>query len=266
MPWLRTPAASLRYDLTRGSGGPGILLLHELGGGLESWDGVVPHLPSACPVLRPDLRGAGGSQKPRHRFSIAEQAEDVVHLARALDLSGPWHVAGVAAGAAVALTLAAAYPGQMGSLALCCPATNVDPDRVAYLTARAEKASREGMAAVAEASLAISWPGTVAAPLAAREAYLARFLGNDPVAYGLANRALAEACLDDAIAVVDVPCLVLAGVHDRLRPPQQVAALAARIRGAVFEQIDAGHLMPVQAPVALGVRLRRFFSMETVPA
>ncbi len=256
---MQTPGASLRYRLTPGQG-PAILLLHELGGGLESWDGVVDHLPPGRAVLRPDLRGAGGSEKPRQPFSIEDQAADVLALAEALALPAPWHVAGVAAGAAVALALAARAPAQVARLALCCPATSVDPARVDYLIQRADRAAAEGMAAVAEASLAASWPPEVTAPAADRAAYVARFLGNDPVGYGLANRALAAARLDAAIAGVAVPCLVLAGQHDRLRPPAQVQALAARIAGADFAVLDSGHLMPSQAPAALGRRLAAFFA------
>jgi len=41
---------------------------------------------------------------------------------------------------------------------------------------------------------------------------------------------------------------VLAGGHDRLRPPEFVRRVAAAIAGAEYRQIDSGHVMPVQAP------------------
>ncbi|HYQ07700.1 MAG TPA: alpha/beta fold hydrolase [Xanthobacteraceae bacterium] len=43
--------------------GRSVVLLHELGGTLNSWDGVVPRLAEHFRVLRYDQRGAGLSEK-----------------------------------------------------------------------------------------------------------------------------------------------------------------------------------------------------------
>ena len=120
-------------------------------------------------------------------------------------------------------------------------------------------AAAEGMRSIADASLSRSYSAEAGPDEATRAAYRARFLANDPVCYALANRALADAAMDDLIAGLRCRCLVLAGSHDRLRPAETVRVLAGKIAGAQFETIESGHLMPVQAPGALGRRLRRFF-------
>ena len=51
-------AAKLRYTVD-GDTGPSVILIHELGGSLDSWDGVVARLKDQCHILRYDLRGAG---------------------------------------------------------------------------------------------------------------------------------------------------------------------------------------------------------------
>ena len=43
MDWLEVNGASLRYELS-GRGGETVLLVHELGGALDSWDPVMPAL------------------------------------------------------------------------------------------------------------------------------------------------------------------------------------------------------------------------------
>jgi 3-oxoadipate enol-lactonase len=52
---------------------------------------------------------------------------------------------------------------------------------------------------------------------------------------------------------------VLAGTHDLLRPAQDVRALASRLHGAEFAELDTAHVMPVQAPEILAKQMLRFF-------
>lgn len=258
MPWVEAGNVSLHYKLD-GEGAHSLILLHELGGSLASWDAVLAFLGPEFRVLRPDLRGAGLSEKVRMAFAMADQVTDLATVLDAARLPPPWRIAGVAAGAALAIAFAAAKPGQVAALALCCPAVGVDPGRRRYLLERADRAAAEGMRAIAETSLSRSYPVEIGPSPAVRAAYRARFLANDPVCYGLANRAFAGTALDDAIAGLRCRCLVLAGTQDRLRPPETVRALADRIAGARFKMIESGHLMPVQVPATLGPRLRRFF-------
>ena len=98
-------------------------------------------------------------------------------------------------------------------------------------------------------------PGQVALISGSR----ARLLANDPVCYAAANRALLDAHLDEAIAGLRCRCLVLAGAHDGLRPPEDVAALARRLPGAEFAVLDTAHVMPVQAPELFAEHLLEFF-------
>ena len=63
----------------------------------------------------------------------------------------------------------------------------------------------------------------------------------------------------DAIASLRAPCLLLGGEHDALRPPDQVRAMLREIAHAQCAIIDAGHIMPLQAPDAMAAALRRLF-------
>jgi len=64
MDFIEVNGTALRYDLT-GSGASTLVLIHEMGGTLESWDMVLPMLSAKRRILRYDTRGAGLSQKVR---------------------------------------------------------------------------------------------------------------------------------------------------------------------------------------------------------
>ncbi len=259
MSWIGLEDVMLRYELS-GRGSPVLVLLHELGGSLESFDGLMPQLEAHFRVLRYDQRGAGGSEKPRLPFSMADHADDLDQLVTALGLPTPLFLAGVAAGAAIAVAYALDAPQAVAALALCAPALTVERDRVDYLAARSELAVTEGMAAIVDGSLERSYPLIMQRDPATYAAYRSRFLANDPVGYAHANLALAHVQLEPRLEELRQPCLLLAGTHDLLRPPQTVAPLAARIGHGSFDVIDSGHLMPVQAPEEMGRQLVNFFA------
>jgi 3-oxoadipate enol-lactonase len=258
MPWCDCAGVTIHYEL---SGRPGrvLILIHELGGSLESWDEVVPMIDGAFHVLRYDQRGAGLSEKVRAPFTMENHATDLERLVDGLGLVPPYDVAGVAAGAVAAVAFAARARTRVRALVLCSPSIGIQPDRRRYFFERSEIVAREGMRAVAESTLAKSYPHVAIRDRKAYEDYRARFLANDPVCYGLANRALADSDVEPALASLDCPCLLLAGTHDALRPPDNVRALAARIRGAEFAVLDSGHFINLQAPHALAERMLAFF-------
>jgi 3-oxoadipate enol-lactonase len=119
--WLDTGAVSLRVDLS-GEGTATLVLLHELGGSLASFDGLMPTLARSLRVIRYDQRGAGLSEKPPGGFSLADHVADLDAVLAAHGLAGPVHLAGVAAGAAIAVAFALLHPSKVASLSLCAPA------------------------------------------------------------------------------------------------------------------------------------------------
>ena len=66
MQWIEVNGASLRYELS-GGGAQTLVLVHELGGMLESWDAVLPALRQKYGVLRYDQGGFGLSENSRAR-------------------------------------------------------------------------------------------------------------------------------------------------------------------------------------------------------
>lgn len=245
----------LRYRL-QGSG-PTLVLLHEMGGSLDSFEAFATLLDGRFRILSYDQRGSGASARGFRGMGIADHAEDLAALVAETGIGTVRGLVGVAAGAAIGVTYAA-QGGHADTLILCAPALSVPQERRAYLEARSDRARRAGMGAVTEASLARSWPEHLRGDGQAFARYRDRFLANDPQDYADANLALAESRAPDLLPHLAQPCLVLAGRQDLLRPPAEVRGTAARIPGARYEEIESGHLMSVQAPEALAAALLAF--------
>jgi alpha-beta hydrolase superfamily lysophospholipase len=79
MNWVEVNGTSMRYELT-GSGPATLVLVHEMGGTLESWDRVLPALNNGRGVLRYDTRGAGLSEKLKGTVTWNQMADDLAGL------------------------------------------------------------------------------------------------------------------------------------------------------------------------------------------
>ena len=256
MPFIDANGVSLHYVLS-GSRGPSVVLLHELGGTLHSWNKVAQRLAERRRVLRYDQRGSGASEKVRSEFTNDMLVDDFEALAKAVNLPPPYHFVTVAAAATQALRFLEKHPEQVGSLVLCNPAPGVDPSRAAALDERAAFAVREGMRASLPTTLDVSYPKTLG-DAEDYEAYRGRYLGNDPVGFGFGFRALARTNMLHMLPLVRCPTMVVAGRHDTVRPHAGSADLAKKIPGARFEVVEAGHFLPPQGPEPLVALLEDF--------
>jgi pimeloyl-ACP methyl ester carboxylesterase len=254
MRWIQANGAVLRYELS-GWGGPPLVLVHEMGGTLESWDAVAPVLARSRQVLRYDMRGSGLSEKVRGTLALGTLADDLAALMDRLGIAGPAVVAGCAVGAAVALGFTARYPDRVAGLVAMAPATGLPPDRQAATLARADRLDREGLRAVADPD---SLP-TGASPSDPAEHDRCRRLANDPHGVAALQRMLAGLAMDGDLARIRCPALVLAGRRDPYRPPDVVEKVARAIAGARLEVHDTGHVMPVDTPDLVIEVVERFW-------
>jgi 3-oxoadipate enol-lactonase len=248
MRWIEANGTVLRYELA-GAGATvaatPLVLVHEMGGMLETWDAVVPALSRDRPVLRYDMRGAGLSEKKPGPLSIDALADDLVALADRVGLSGKVVVVGNAVGAAVTIRTVARHPEQIAALIAMAPSTYMQSERRAGALSYADQLEEYGLRGAVDSE---RLPSATAPPDDPVDILRCRRLANDP--HGLAGlwRMLAGLDLSADLARISCPTLVLAGSRDEWRPPAIVETVARAIPGAQFRTIDTGHVMAVETP------------------
>jgi 3-oxoadipate enol-lactonase len=248
MSWIEANGASLRYDLS-GGGRETVVLIHEVGGCMESWDDVLPAFRREYRVLRYDQRGFGMSERTRV-ITMDGIVADLVALLDALSITEPVHLVGCAMGAAIALAFAGRHPARVGRIAVASPATwaNADP---AAARKRIEETERGGVRAVEQPSLSASYPENMRALDRARfERFRLRWLANDPEAMaailGMSTNPAFDLSAD--LARISAPTLVIGCTHDGIRTPAMMAKVAAQIPGAKYVEASSGHFMAVETP------------------
>jgi 3-oxoadipate enol-lactonase len=247
MEFAELDGVALRYELS-GKGERTLVLVHEMGGSLESWDDVVPRFAESRRVLRYDTRGAGLSQKIRGTLGIDTMADDIAALLDNIGIAGKVALAGIAVGGAIALHFAARYPERTSAVAVGSPATGVAPDRRPAALERVAKIEATGMAFAVEDSMLNGYAPELRGDLKRFERYRARWLGNDPASYATVWRMLAGADMQDELAQLRCPVLVIGGSLDRVRPPKLAETTASAIPGARYIEVRTGHYMSVQTP------------------
>jgi epoxide hydrolase 4 len=99
--------------------GPLVLLLHGFPELSESWREVLPRLARAgFRAVAPDLRGYGGTDRPREGYDLDTLANDIVQLARHLQPDRPVYLVGHDWGGVIAYHVAAMHPEVVERLAV----------------------------------------------------------------------------------------------------------------------------------------------------
>jgi len=259
MEFIEVNGVGMRYELG-GRGDRTLVLVHEMGGSLESWDDVAPRLAETRRILRYDTRGAGLSQKVHGELGINTMADDIAALLDSLGIRGQVALAGIAVGGAIALHFAARYPERASAVAVGSPATSIAPDRRATALERIAKVETAGMAFAVEDSMQNGYPPELRGDIKRFQRYRARWLGNDPVSYAAIYRMLTGLDMQGELSRLRCPVLVIGGSLDRVRPPALAEAVAKAIPGARYVEVHTGHNMAVQTPDLIADRIDEFLS------
>ena len=247
MDFIEANGVALRCELS-GAGDRTLVLVHEMGGSLESWDEISPQFARSRQVLRYDTRGAGLSQKVRGELSLDTMAGDIAALLDHFGIAGKVALAGIAVGGAIALHFAACYPERTSAVAVGSPATGIAAERRAPALERLARIEAAGMAIAVEDAMLGGYAPELRGDVARFERFRRRWLGNDPSSYATIWRMLAAAEMQDELARLTCPVLVIGGSFDRVRPPPLAQDVARSIPGARYTEIRTGHYMAVQTP------------------
>lgn len=257
MDWLDVNGTVLRYELRQGNSLPTVLI-HEMGGAIESWDLVWSSLPPDRTLLRYDTRGAGLSEKLLNPPSIDTHADDLLALLDALGLTQPVALIGVAVGSGIAIRFAARYPDRVRAVIAFAPACGVATEAREATLASAQAIREHGLRDIVPALLDRTWPSPLQTDPSRYERYRSRWLTADAASFSAIFAMLANMNLDTDISKLPARSLLVAGTYDGLRPPQEIDRLAQFAKYVEAIHVASGHFMPLQSPKWVATLISEF--------
>lgn len=206
-----------------------------------------------------DLRGHGRSPMGSAPFDLAAMADDVVSTLETLGLDRPI-VMGLSMGGGVAQLLAIRSPARVRALVLVSTSSEFPEATRQRFLERAERAEREGMAAVVDATVS-RWftPAFIASRPEEVERTRQTVLSTDPAAFAAASRANAQRDLTAQLNRIECPVLFVGGGDDPADPRRALGIYSVELDDLQGEVIPgASHLVPVEAPDTFNAILLRF--------
>jgi pimeloyl-ACP methyl ester carboxylesterase len=263
---IRTPAGAVAWRRDGGSGET-VVLLPGATLGAWIWEPLAERLAGGNRVLRYDLFGRGGSDRPRGPYDLALFRGQLEQLLLGLGEVRGLHLVGSALGGLIAVDFAVAHPSRVASLAL------VEPDGLGTRLPASARLARLPIAG--EILFALGGRATLARRLPAyfrdpaRAAALAARLDADAASPGFGRALLSilrsmpidgSAPLYASLGALRIPTLLLWGEDDRITP-RSVAERAARlVPGASLSVVGgSGHLPHVERPDETALLLRDFW-------
>jgi pimeloyl-ACP methyl ester carboxylesterase len=140
------------------------------------------------------------------------------------------------------------------------PATSIPAERREAMLAQIAENERLGPRGVVEQSFANSYPPEVRHDAEQYRRFRARWLANDPRSQAEIYRMLVNGTVTDDLPRIASPVLMIAGTHDKLRPPSLIEPMAARMPNAKFRALQTGHFMAVQTPALVADAINTFLS------
>ena len=238
-------------ELAGPAGAPAVVLAHSLACSHEMWRPQIEALSADHRVVAYDLRGHGGSAAPDGPYSLELLVADLLALADALSLER-FHYVGLSIGGMIGQQLALTAPERLLSLTLCATTSRIPPEGRAAFDERAETARRDGMAALAEPTLA-RWftPPFLASQDNAAVTDLVRNMIATTSVGGYCGCAAALPGLNygSRLGEIEPPVMYVAGETDVGAPVEVMSEMAAATPGSKLEVIEsAAHLVNLEQP------------------
>lgn len=257
--WIRHPQGLLRIAYSELGEGQEVLLVHGMGGSLETLRALQELLAKSHRAIAVDLPGFGRSDLPRRPQRLKEFRDALLALHGPL-LHGPAHLFGHSFGGLVASLAAEKAPEEWLSLSLASPAGFTGNLRsfpnlpMPYALKRA----------------AVVWLTT-----GVRGERMLRTVVGDPKKLSLSMKRVLQRSyrsaremlrlgpepwppdLPERVAALPLPVIAIWGADDRTFPLAEVRAFAPDLPLSVIPGAD--HLVPIEAPEACAAVLRRFY-------
>jgi pimeloyl-ACP methyl ester carboxylesterase len=250
--------------LAHGQNGPAVVLLHGWSAFKELWWSTLLALGKGYQAFAPDMPGHGSSRLEGARMH--EVASRIELFCAAMNLDSITLV-GHSMGGNVSVELALSRPDLVRRLVLVSAATNGQAmpaytrsyliDAYGWAALRVSQLLGRG-ASLAARHVRHDHAGGVIRPALRRAAYAAT---HDAAAMHRLLNSLSKSSVDERLAQIDMPVLVVSGRYDPLVPVALSRRVASVIPGAQYAEIpDAAHNPMDERPRAFNPILLRFLA------
>jgi pimeloyl-ACP methyl ester carboxylesterase len=265
VPHIKAGDLQVYYEI-HGAGPQTLTLIRGLGADLFSWFPQVPEFSKHFRTLVFDNRGAGRTDKPDTPYSIRLMASDVKNLLDALHIERT-ALLGISMGGMIAQEFAIHYPEKLSCLILGCTsfggadAVPLPQDMfqaiLAGPVADPELRARQERALYSDATVLGN------RDVIARQSEARCKFPMPPFALARQADALFNHDAAARVGQIRVPTLVVTGKEDRLIPPGNSPLIAARISGAVLQELPGGHLFTSEYPELFNQTVIEFVKMSS---
>ena len=258
---MRTKAngITINYQIDGPDNGPCLVFSNSLATTIAMWDEQAAALKDKFRVLRYDQRGHGATDAPAGRYPFDTLLADALGLLDALSIRKA-HFAGLSMGGATALGLAEKYPDRFDRIIVCDSPCQSTPQSSQQWEERIVVASKKGMAALVEPTIARWFPAEIVAKNPPHVDKVRGMIRDTPV-NGFIGCAAALGAHDYASAVASVKCPVLFLVGEKDAPGPAMRKLNEKLAGSHFVELPgAGHISNLDRPAEFSRAIRDFLT------
>ncbi|WP_306366399.1 alpha/beta fold hydrolase [Nocardiopsis sp. CC223A] len=247
------------YARTVKGSGPGLLLAHGGGGGIEpNFGPLLADLARTHTVVGPDLPGSGDTPRATGPLDLDTVADSLVAAAVEEGVER-FTVLGYSLGTAVAVRAATRHPERVTGLILTAGFARIDNrTRLNVDVWRTLLDGDRDTMARFTVSVGFGTPALEALDADGLEEAVRGVAGSVPAGTPEQVELVARVDTRADLPGIAVPTLVVAAALDRLASPELSRALAAGIPGAELVEIASGHLVAAEAPEEWGEAVRGF--------
>lgn len=217
--------------------GPPLILVHGLGLNRQMWQWQQAALATRYTVITYDLLGHGQSAKPAGSYTMQQMTDQICALMDHLLLER-CALAGFSLGGLIVQAFTVAHPQRVSALVILNAAHGRSEQERAALMGRVQQVREQGPASTVDAALQRWFSADFATHSPEVLAQVRDWvLANDPEVYPEVYHLLARADigLENAIAAIKCPTLVMTGEQDHGNSPAMSRRIAALIAGARLE-------------------------------